>query len=453
MRGHVLSRDAAKRAMPLQYPSEKHRTLDYRTLDAVFKLTKNPVYYSLPAQANQNVLKKAFSAWKGFFAALSDWKENPGKYRAKPRIPGYLKKAETTACFTNQTARMSMRMNGKRVLGFPGGMKVRCGAFEGTYIKTEIQPYHRGYRILVTYDDKAEVPKMPEHPDRIYGIDLGVDNFCAVAGNFGESPFLIRGGAVKSENRKFNKERARLMSELTAGKDSTRSVKDSKRLDRLSMHRDGWLRDFFYKCAHFICRRAVKAGVQAIVCGHNKGIKDGISLSKTADQNFVSIPETDFLRILTFVAARYGLPVAVREESYTSKASLLDLDAIPSYGQEGADTVQFSGKRVCRGLYRSGDGTYINADVNGAGNILRKEFPYAFDGVEDMSFLYKTTESVKYHDIYKVRRTTEKAPSGRKHRPGKMAVFNKRERMERRLDLKCAFPPSKKTAQASAGAA
>ena len=86
-------------------------------------------------------------------------------------------------------------------------------------------------------------------------------------------------------------------------------------------------------------------------------------------------------RILKVVAAKFQIPVVVREESYTSRASLLDGDAIPTYGEKGAQEVQFSGKRVKRGLYQAKDGTLLNADVNGACNILRKEYPHAFDSI------------------------------------------------------------------------
>ncbi len=43
-----------------------------------------------------------------------------------------------------------------------------------------------------------------------------------------------------------------------------------------------------------------------------------------------------------------------QEESYTSYAGT------------------FSGRRVHRGLYRASDGRTVNADLNGAANILRK---------------------------------------------------------------------------------
>ena len=61
-----------------------------------------------------------------------------------------------------------------------------------------------------------------------------------------------------------------------------------------------------------------------------------------------------------------------QEESYTSKASFLDLDEIPTYDADNLQEYSFSGKRIKRGLYRSKSGRLINADVNGAANILRK---------------------------------------------------------------------------------
>ena len=103
--------------------------------------------------------------------------------------------------------------------------------------------------------------------------------------------------------------------------------------------------------------------------------------------------------MLVITAAKCGISVIVREESYTSKASLLDGDAIPTYGKNDGISRQFSGRRIKRGLYRSADGTCLNADVNGAGNILRKEYAYAFDG-QDMAYLHRTTKVIGYKDLY-----------------------------------------------------
>jgi transposase len=61
-----------------------------------------------------------------------------------------------------------------------------------------------------------------------------------------------------------------------------------------------------------------------------------------------------------------------QEESYTSKASFFDGDEIPKYNQDNPKEYTFSGKRVKRGLYKTRNGKLINADINGALNILKK---------------------------------------------------------------------------------
>ena len=62
----------------------------------------------------------------------------------------------------------------------------------------------------------------------------------------------------------------------------------------------------------------------------------------------------------------------MQEESYTSKASFFDGDIIPVYDKEKPQEYIFSGKRIKRGLYQTKKGYLLNADCNGALNILRK---------------------------------------------------------------------------------
>ncbi|NEO57891.1 MAG: hypothetical protein F6K54_35460 [Okeania sp. SIO3B5] len=59
------------------------------------------------------------------------------------------------------------------------------------------------------------------------------------------------------------------------------------------------------------------------------------------------------------------------EESYTSIASFLDGDNLPIYGEK-PDDWKPSPKRIKRGLYRSSNNWLINADCNGAANIIAK---------------------------------------------------------------------------------
>src|SRR5260370_37014459 len=102
------------------------------------------------------------------------------------------------------------------------------------------------------------------------------------------------------------------------------------------------------------------------------------------NQKFVAIPHARFIEMLTYKASLVGIQVEVQEESYTSQASFLDLDPIPTYKPDDDTEYTFSGKRIGRRnrLYRTKDGQIICADVNGSYNILRKRKPDAFTHVD-----------------------------------------------------------------------
>jgi predicted site-specific integrase-resolvase len=116
-----------------------------------------------------------------------------------------------------------------------------------------------------------------------------------------------------------------------------------------------------------------------------KEVGSGVNDSRIRDQNFCQIPHARFIEMLTYKAELVGITVKLTEESYTSQASFLDRDWLPTYDPNRKQEPKFSGKRVKRGLYRASSTRYMNADLNGACNIIRKVAPKAFDaeGVED----------------------------------------------------------------------
>ncbi len=106
------------------------------------------------------------------------------------------------------------------------------------------------------------------------------------------------------------------------------------------------------------------------------------ALPRKVSNDVLQLPHARFVNMLCYKAKLVGIQVILQEESYTSKASFLDSDPLPTYGQCEQEP-HFSGRRVKRGLYRASDKRYINADINGAYNILRKASPNAFgNGVE-----------------------------------------------------------------------
>jgi putative transposase len=206
------------------------------------------------------------------------------------------------------------------------------------------------------------------------------DNLATIASNaHGCPPFIVNGRPVKSINQYFNKRRAELQHQLG-------HLGTTKRLERLTIKRNRRIDHYLHTASKYIIAQLVKAGIGQIVIGQNTLWKQECNLEARTNQHFCQIPHARFISMLAYKAKKVGITVPLTEESYTSKASLLDLDPLPvrSPGEEARHT--FSGKRVSRGLYRASDGRSINADVNGAGNILYQVAPHAWklaEGVED----------------------------------------------------------------------
>ncbi len=177
---------------------------------------------------------------------------------------------------------------------------------------------------------------------------------------------------MKSINQYYNKRKAELQKKL--GHTGT-----TKRIEHLTTKRNRRIDHYMHTASKRIIDLLVKEGIGTLVIGKNDGWKQEANMGKRTNQNFVSIPHARFIAMLTYKAQLVGIRVVVTEESYTSKASLLDLDPLPVRDPNNGDEKHtFSGKRIKRGLYRAADGRVLNADINGSGNIIRKVVPDAF---------------------------------------------------------------------------
>jgi putative transposase len=157
-------------------------------------------------------------------------------------------------------------------------------------------------------------------------------------------------------------------------------------MERMTNKRNRRIDHYMHTVSKQVIALLVKEGIGTLVIGKNDGWKQEVNLGKRNNQQFCFIPHARFISMLKYKAELVGIKVIVTEESYTSKASLLDGDSIPVYDPKRKDQPKFSGKRIKRGLYRASDGRLINADINGAGNTIRKVAPNAWklaEGVED----------------------------------------------------------------------
>lgn len=122
--------------------------------------------------------------------------------------------------------------------------------------------------------------------------------------------------------------------------------------------------------------------IGTLVIGYNETFQRNSDMNKCNNQNFVNIPYGKLRSKLEYLCERNGIVFVKQEESYTSKASFWDNDTIPVYNADNPKSYNFSGKRVQRGLYKTADGTWLHADVNGALNIMKKS------RVVDVTVLY-----------------------------------------------------------------
>jgi putative transposase len=235
------------------------------------------------------------------------------------------------------------------------------------------------YVVEVVYEQEREQTEI--NPAYYAGIDIGMNNLVALTSNKpGFQPVVVNGRPVKSVNQFYNKRRAELQSQL-------RRKGTSRRIEHLTNKRTRRIDQYMHTVSKRIIDLLVKEGIGVLCIGKNDGWKQGANMGKRTNQNFCQIPHARFISMLTYKAELVGITVNVTEESYTSKASLLDLDPLPVRDpNKRKEKYHFSGKRVKRGLYRASDGRLINADINGAGNVIRKVAPDAFSearAVED----------------------------------------------------------------------
>ena len=407
------------RTMQAAYPKVKvGRVLSYRALDAVMRANNNPDFFAgLPMQTAQRVLKEAVTVFRAWLSSLKEFRRAPERYTGKPCMPKYLKNDRHTFYITNQDAVLypvyrKTDAAGRKITdsGAPGeydGMELKLPlmkkrlylrhiAADSRLKEVQVKPYY-GKILLVLVLETEDLPVSGKKP-YLAGIDFGTDNIAAIVSTDHASR-IYKGGAVLSKNRDFHKRKAEAAGIITKG--TERKHADSARLRRMSLHHDCFMKDMMHKISTDIVRYCAEHDVGTIVMGVNRGWKQGSDMGNVNNQNFTGIPHDRLRKMIMYKAAREGIRVMEQEESYTSKADITAMDFIPIYGRENGN-VGFSGKRIKRGLYSCSAGYAVNADCNGAANILRKAVPDAWEGTEDFRFL-ATPEKAGFKDLQRVR--------------------------------------------------
>ena len=357
----------------------------YLSYNENYKMLKNSENYKkLNSNMAQQILKEVDESFKSFFALLKLTKN--GQYNSKIKLPNYLAKDGFTTLvigFVRLKDDMLIVPYSNSFKKTHQEVKVKLPSVLKDKKIKEIRiipkQHSRYFEIQYTYEVKEIQRELNEN--NVLGIDLGIDNLCTCVTNNGAS-FIIDGRKLKSINQYYNKINAKLQ----GIKDKQKIKRTTLRQKRITRKRNNRINDYLSKAARIIVNYCFNNDIGKLVLGYNEDFQRKSNIGSINNQNFINIPYGKLRDKLIYLCKLYGIEFKLQEESYTSKASFFDEDEIPIYDKENLQEYIFSGKRIKRGLYQTSTGKLINADCNGALNILRKS------KVVDLSVLYNRGE-------------------------------------------------------------
>ena len=346
--------------------------IHYEEMDK--RMKHHEAYKALPAKVSQQILLLLAKNWTSFFEAREAYEEDPSKFTGRPRLPKYKHKTEGRNILV-YTIQAISKKGLKRGLVQPSMLPISVKTKQKHIDQARIVP-RNGYYVVEVVHTKEPVQTNVD-PSSCVGIDLGVTNLAAIASNReGFVPRLVNGRPIKAWNQWYNK-RMKELKKMLPKKDRERIT---KQMERIINKRNRRIDHYLHTASKRIIDFLVEEGIGTIIVGKNPLWKQEVNNGRRNNQTFVGIPHARFIDMLTYKASLVGIKVEITEESYTSQASFVDLDPIPTYTPNDETQHVFSGKRIGKRkrLYRTKDGRKICADVNGAYNIVRKRRPDAF---------------------------------------------------------------------------
>ena len=346
--------------------SKTHIESQYEPLDKHLK--DNCHYRQLFSQVAQQTLMVVCESFKSYDELLSMWFK--GELKDRPKPPHYRKRGGLAGItYPAQHLRLNEAIE-TGLIRLPLGMSFKqWEGIDAIYIPApmnihpekirEIRIFPRNHTFYVEYIYRSEREPVTLNFDNALGIDPGVKNWLTCVSTLGDS-FIIDGKQANFWNNKVNREMGRYQANFWSRNCALTHEKRNRRM-----------RDYINKVCRKIADYCITSDIGTVVFGWNAGVKSESGMGKRNNQNFVQLPTAKLKERLKTVLEEIGIQFIETEESYTSKASFLDNDSLPTFGEKPIGW-KASGKRITTKLYRTAKGWLINADCNGAANILRK---------------------------------------------------------------------------------
>ena len=355
------------------------------------KYDENGKYFN--QQECARIVDNLIDNWKSFFAASKEYKKNRKKFTGKPRRPKCQKVKDkmnevifdagtilglgsvksniknTKGVIRNNKISFSLSKKAKRKFKmknlevnlfnfkFPKGLNENLSNLQ----QVRICYNKKIERFYLAFIYRIEVSEIDTNSNDIMAIDLGQNNL--ITGVFNESSyrFILDGKELKSKITYVNSRMARLQSKEMKKSKSSKNFKLTKKMKKLYKYWRNYAWTYIHKCSNKTVKKALEHNCSTIVIGDFKGIKR----NKKRMKYFATIPYVTLINQIKYKAKRSGIKVVMINESYTSGCSCID-------DYEISKECYNKKRRKKRGDFVTNNGFHINADVNGAYNILRK---------------------------------------------------------------------------------
>ena len=225
----------------------------------------------------------------------------------------------------------------------------------------EIIPYGNTFKCHAKYEEPnndVEVNEPITYLNSI-SIDTGMKNLLTIYNPTGDQ-YIIKGGKIKAINEFYNKK----ISELKSENAKTLNLHKFNRLYSLLDERKNKLNGLINSMVDKLIETYTDK--KYFIVGYNESWKTKVNMGQNNNRQFYDIPYSRIIKKLNEKLLSDRKQLILTEESYTSKCDSLSLEKLDK-------TESFIGCRIYRGLFISSTGKAINADLNGAINIMRKK--------------------------------------------------------------------------------
>jgi len=230
-----------------------------------------------------------------------------------------------------------------------------------TYI--EISPINNGMKYKVNFIYREKYPDKTiidtKKITNYISIDLGMKNLLTIYDPSGRQ-IIISGKYLSKLNYTLNNKIDKLKNKLK----KCNNKQNSTRIANLYIKKYNKINNYFNKLTKWLIKKYAN---KKIIIGYNSGWKTRVNMGKKNNRKFYEIPYNKLLKKILFKSTYNNFDVVLINESYTSKC---DAFAFESIGKHDI----YLGNRRKRGLFNSSTNKLINADLNGAINIMRKYF-------------------------------------------------------------------------------